>query len=692
MYISLHRSGKDKQNVYVRVMESRRDKDGKVTKIVIENLGRLDDLLKDDPDALGKLKAKYAGEREAQKSAVVQQRLTQVAKTLELPEQSEVIDDGFPMLHYGHYAFRKLWKDEFHFDRKINYLRKTDGKKYDVDAALQYLVFHKLMNPCSVLSAFDDKDNFLGDPARNLSLDHFYDTYDFVNDHHDEIFNWVNRQLDRKYGKDRATLVFYDVTNVYFESALTDAEKWVVRSDFLDIVKERAQQLRAKEELRDSCFDEDGNVIAENLPISFWYGISDDKLEYLRMRGPSKEHRFDLPLVSIAMVIDRNGFPMDVCVYSGNSSEFKTMESSIAALKKKYEIGSAIVVADRGLNSLSNLSMLQEKDLGFLMAQKVSNFSESLKKKMLDRTRYTPFNKDHPEAGGYQVIPNWTKTGSSGSPIHCTLVLTYDEKRRRRDEAILAMWVEIVKAKQAAGVKLGPRKNGWAALAKTSGKTEEEIIGIDEAVLAKKKALCGFAAMVYKEPPADDGDAPRAKALTKPTAPLTGKQIASTYRTLNHIETCFRTMKSNLGLRPMYVRLAQHIKAHVDICVLALLFMRTIQQRAEAHGESLSPQRISSVLRDMKVLALRNGPDSLTFLSAAPRSDYRRQHARMETRDIVKLLKSGELKDMTRTTVLQGCGMSPIPRICSRSELARALGTQFPTDETALPEIIDARL
>lgn len=69
------------------------------------------------------------------------------------------------------------------------------------------------------------------------------------------------------------------------------------------------------------------------------------------MRGPSKKHRFDLPLVSVAMVIDRNGFPMDVCVYSGNSSEFKTMKNSIEALKKKYEIGSSIVVADRGLNS-----------------------------------------------------------------------------------------------------------------------------------------------------------------------------------------------------------------------------------------------------------------------------------------------------------------------------------------------------
>lgn len=50
------------------------------------------------------------------------------------------------------------------------------------------------------------------------------------------------------------------------------------------------------------------------------------------------------------------------------------------------------------------------------------------------------------------MIPNWTKTGSNGSPIQCTLVLTYDEKRRRRDEAILDLSLEIIKVKQAAGV------------------------------------------------------------------------------------------------------------------------------------------------------------------------------------------------------------------------------------------------
>ena len=56
----------------------------------------------------------------------------------------------------------------------------------------------------------------------------------------------------------------------------------------------------------------------------------------MRMRGPSKEHRSDLPLVSIALVIDKNGFPMDFEVFKGNSSEYRTMESTIRKLKDKY--------------------------------------------------------------------------------------------------------------------------------------------------------------------------------------------------------------------------------------------------------------------------------------------------------------------------------------------------------------------
>lgn len=64
----------------------------------------------------------------------------------------------------------------------------------------------------------------------------------------------------------------------------------------------------------------------------------------------------------------------------------------------------------------------------------------------------------------------------------------------------------------------------------------------------------------------------------------------------------------------------------------------------------------------------------------------------MSTQEILKQLKSGALKDNARDAVLAACGMTPIPRVSSRSELGRVLGTRFPTDQDALPELVEACL
>lgn len=127
------------------------------------------------------------------------------------------------------------------------------------------------------------------------------------------------------------------------------------------------------------------------------------------MRGPSKEHRFDLPLASIALIINEEGIPIDFYVYAGNASEFKTMSTSIGSLKKKYDVKESIVVADRGLNSASNLKMLLEDNLGFLMAQKVSNLDQATTAAMFDPQGYTPITSDGEEVGRYKVIDNWVK-------------------------------------------------------------------------------------------------------------------------------------------------------------------------------------------------------------------------------------------------------------------------------------------
>ena len=91
------------------------------------------------------------------------------------------------------------------------------------------------------------------------------------------------------------------------------------------------------------------------------------------MRGMSKEHRYDLPLVSISLVIDENGFPIDFELYNGNTAEISKMQESISKMQEKYNVKNTVVVADRGLNSVSNLNMLQDNNYGFIVDQKISN-------------------------------------------------------------------------------------------------------------------------------------------------------------------------------------------------------------------------------------------------------------------------------------------------------------------------------
>ena len=124
------------------------------------------------------------------------------------------------------------------------------------------------------------------------------------------------------------------------------------------------------------------------------------------MRGSSKEPRFDFPLASSALVISEEGIPIDFYVYAGNASEFKTMAASIESLKQKYNVKESIVVADRGLNSAANLKMLQSSDLGFLMAQKVSNLDQKTTKAMFDPEGYVPIIWQGEEVARFKVVRN----------------------------------------------------------------------------------------------------------------------------------------------------------------------------------------------------------------------------------------------------------------------------------------------
>lgn len=103
------------------------------------------------------------------------------------------------------------------------------------------------------------------------------------------------------------------------------------------------------------------------------------------------------------------------------------------------------------------------------------------------------------------------------------------------------------------------------------------------------------------------------------------EEIISTYKALVEMEDEFREMKSQLELRPVYVRTPEHISAHIIICFLALLILRLIQTKIVQNNPDLfqsevqwtcglSGERVQAALRDWQVAALPGGHFAFTEL------------------------------------------------------------------------------
>lgn len=101
----------------------------------------------------------------------------------------------------------------------------------------------------------------MGAPVQNIALDSFYDSYDYLFEHKDSIMRFFGRSVNKQLGKTKATLIYYDVTNVYFETALTDMECGRRQKDFEERLQEEVEQARANGELDGSFFNEEGALV-----------------------------------------------------------------------------------------------------------------------------------------------------------------------------------------------------------------------------------------------------------------------------------------------------------------------------------------------------------------------------------------------------------------------------------------------
>ena len=508
-------------------------------------LGSKSELLAKDPLALEKLRA------ELKKRSAPNQATERTKQLLEeIPKKRPSLPyAGEPVLCYANYILKPIWNETLKLKALVRYRQSKTDIEFDAEALLWQTVVNRIVSPSSHLKHYRSQTNWLGNSLAETNLRSLYRMLSFAARIKKPILRGLNKALNQAMPRD-LSVVFYDVTNTWFETVWDDEHQWAMEVE---------KQLSA---LPSGATSEERRQLIEKLERA--------RTSSLRMRGPSKECRKD-PIVSIAMVVDRDGIPIDFRVYPGNSSEKTTMKCSIDELAKTYKITNAVVVADNGLNTNANLIRLVKENQGFLLAHSLSKAKQGSVDEWL---KDTGWQWDKEKERKIKIIPSSLIDEDGVVQTNYRMVIGWSEKRYREDMFKIEMHEQGAREAIAHHAKLPLATFGWKKYIET-GKNKAQ--KINEKKLAKDKKLAGYYAYLFKD--SREFDKEWVKLPAEEKKELSGWEIIEQYKKQAQIEECFRIMKTNFNLRPMYVYTDEHIEAQVLICVLALILLRILSKK-----------------------------------------------------------------------------------------------------------------
>jgi hypothetical protein len=323
-------------------------------------------------------------------------------------------------------------------------------------------------------------------------------------------------------------------------------------------------------------------------------------------RGHSKESRSDCPLVTLAMALDVSGFPRRTRVFAGNASEPATLADMLSGLQAPP---GATVVMDAGIATEANLAWLRERGHHYLVVSR-------LRQRQFDPALATSVQS----AGNVTIKIQRVLDAQGHAMLYC-----HSPAREQKDRAI--------DAAKTAGFEAVLLKL-QAGLSKPRGTTD--VAKIMER-LGRAKQRYSRAAQHYQvEISKDDGGTQvRAISWTKGIKPGSAAAhpgvyclrttlvdwddatLWRTYTMLTNLEAVFRSLKTDLGLRPVFHQIDRRVEGHLFISVLAYHFVHTLRLQLKARGiddswESLretmaTQQRVTASLqrRDGRVVHVR---------------------------------------------------------------------------------------
>lgn len=301
---------------------------------------------------------------------------------------------------------------------------------------------------------------------------------------------------------------------------------------------------------------------------TLYFDSQDVKEGSLRQKGYSKDGKAHKTQIVLGLLVDNCRNPVSYEVYQGNTYEGKTMLDALNTLKKNYRIGQVIVVADSAMIDKENREFMMTKKIDYILGDRLKNLNKSIQNQLINLENHTPIGKEDSEIS-YKELKH------EGRRIICT----YSSKRAKKDAF--------------ERQKLIDKANDW--LDNPSKYNQVRKRGAGKFIQTDNDGTPSLNLDKIKEDAVFDGF----KAISTSTN-LPVEEVCAKYSDLFEVEHAFRTLKSQLEVRPMFHWTNERIKGHVCMCFIAYTFLNYLRNKSQLQYrellEALDEMQVSKII------------------------------------------------------------------------------------------------
>lgn len=430
--------------------------------------------------------------------------------------------------HVSHQTILQLGLDE--------QLKALGFSSVQVSAAIGTII-GRLLHPGSELGTHGwlQEKSGLGElidyDFQRLSLDKFYKISDTLLSKKDELEQFLHEKEKTLFNLDE-TVALYDLTNTYFEGGARANEK-----------------------------------------AKF---------------GRSKEKRSDCPLVTLALVLNSDGFPKATQILPGNISEPKTLSEALSKLALSSGATKPTIIMDAGIATEDNLKHLRTEGYTYVVVSRKRN-------PVMPKDGGKIFVKA--KDGNVVTAKLVHNTETSECELYCHSTCK-EHKEQSMQDSFCKRYEEGL-AELAKGLHKKGCTKTYDKILVALGRLKEKnkrISGRYEVTVEKDDKITATSITWSKKE--EESSSNGVYCLRTNNLDWSEREIWKTYMTLTEIESSFRCMKSELGMRPVYHQLTHRVDGHLFITVLAYHVMHSIRHQLKKCDIDFSWETLREMLSE----------------------------------------------------------------------------------------------